>query len=131
MVPHPHGVVHGSDGLDELTTTGHSYVAEIKNGEVREFEITPEEAGLPVAKLDDLLGGTPEENAAAMRRLFDGEKSAYRDVALLNAGASFIVTGQADNLKAGVKLAAQLVDSGKVKEKLAQLIEVSNGVAQS
>ncbi|MCF4098539.1 anthranilate phosphoribosyltransferase [Maritalea mediterranea] len=124
-------VAHGSDGLDELTTTGHSFVAEIKDGKVREFEVSPEDGGLPVAKLADLLGGTPEANAAAMRKLFDGEKSAYRDVALFNAAAAFIVTGQANDLKTGVKLASELVDSGKAKAKLDELVTVSNGVAQS
>lgn len=120
-------VVHGSDGLDEITTTGPTFVASIKDGDMRSFEITPEDAGLPRATPDDLKGGTPEENAQAIHRLLDGEKSAYRDVVLMNAAGAFIVAGRVDNLKDGAALAAETIDSGAAKATLAKLVQASNG----
>ncbi len=120
-------VVHGSDGMDEITTTGPSTVAELKNGKIRVFEVTPEEAGLRRASIEELKGGNPAENAAAIRRLFDGEAGAYRDIVLLNAAAALIVSGKASNLKEGVAAAANIVDSGSAKETLAKLVAVSNG----
>ena len=123
-------VIFGNDGLDELTTTTTSAVAEIKNGEIKEFEISPEDAGLPIAKTEDLLGGTPEENADAIRRLLDGEKSAYRDIVLLNSAAAFLILDKVKDLKEGVELAAKQIDSGAAKQKLADLVAVSNEVAK-
>lgn len=123
-------VIFGNDGLDELTTTTTSSVAEIKNGEIREFEISPEDAGLPFAKTDDLLGGTPQENAEAIRKLLDGEASAYRDIVLLNSAAAFLILDKVKDLKEGVKLAAAQIDSGAAKAKLADLVKVSNEVAK-
>lgn len=120
-------VVHGSDGMDEITTTGPSTVAELKNGKIRVFEVTPEEAGLRRASIEELKGGNPAENAAAICRLFDGEAGAYRDIVLLNAAAALIVSGKASNLKEGVATAANIVDSGSAKETLAKLVAVSNG----
>ncbi len=120
-------VVHGSDGMDEITTTGHSTVAELKNGKIRVFEVTPEEAGLRRASIEELKGGNPAENAAAIRRLFDGDAGAYRDIVLLNAAAALIVSGKASSLKEGVATAANIVDSGGAKETLAKLVAVSNG----
>lgn len=120
-------VVHGSDGLDELTTTGPTFVASIVGGDLRSFEITPEDAGLKRAVLSDLVGGTPEENAAALRALLDGEKGAYRDVVLLNAAAAFIVAGRAGNLREGVALAEAEIDSGRARAVLDKLIATSNG----
>lgn len=120
-------VVHGSDGLDEITTTGPTYVASIIGGDLRSFEITPEDAGLPRAALSDLLGGTPEENAAALRALLDGAKGPYRDIVLMNAAAAFIVAGRAGNLREGVALAEAEIDSGRARAILDKLIVTSNG----
>ncbi len=124
-------VVHGSDGLDELTTTGASHIAELKNGTVREFDITPEEVGLSQTTPDQLIGGTPQENAQAMRALFDGTQNAYRDIVLLNAGAAFVAAEKTDTLKAGVDMAAQVIDAGQAREKLEALIAFSQNQEQS
>lgn len=121
-------VIHGSDGLDELTVTGPSFVAQIANGDLRSFEVTPEQAGLKRYELEDILGGTPEENAAAMRAVLDGAAGAYRDIVLLNAAAALIVADKADDLKAGVAIAAEAIDSGAAKDTLARLVAVSNGL---
>lgn len=120
-------VMHGSDGLDELTVTGPSFVAQIANGDLRSFEVTPEQAGLKRHALKDILGGTPEENAAAIHALFDGAEGAYRDIVLLNAAAALIVADKADDLKSGVAMAKQAIDSGAAKQTLAKLVAVSNG----
>lgn len=120
-------VVHGSDGMDEITTTGPSTVAELKAGKIRVFEVTPEEAGLKRASIADLKGGDPKENAAAIHRLFDGEASAYRDIVLLNAAAALIVSGKAASLREGAAIAARAIDSGAAKAALAKLVAVSNG----
>jgi anthranilate phosphoribosyltransferase len=119
-------VVHGSDGLDEITTTGATYVAEFDGGKVREFEITPEEAGLARATASDLKGGTPADNAEMMRKLLDGAKGPLRDVVSMNAAALLVVAGAAPDLKAGVAKAAQSIDSGAAKAALAALVEISN-----
>lgn len=120
-------VMHGSDGLDELTVTGPSFVAQIAGGDLRSFEVTPEEAGLKRHELKDILGGTPEENAAAIHALFDGADGAYRDIVLLNAAAALIVADKADDLKSGVAMAKEAIDSGAAKQTLAKLVAVSNG----
>lgn len=119
-------VVHGSDGLDELTTTGASYVASLDNGRVREFETTPEEAGLSRARPEDLTGGDPSENAAALWRLLEGERSAYRDISVLNAAAALIVAGRADALAPAARMAEQSIDSGAAKAALEKLVDCSN-----
>ena len=118
-------VVHGSDGLDELTTTGPSTVAELRKGVVTMFEVTPEEAGLPRAKSADLVGGTPAENAVAMQELFEGKETAYRDIVLLNAAAALCVSNKANNLREGVDMAALAIDDGGAKKTLAQLVKTS------
>ena len=118
-------VVHGSDGLDEITTTGPSHVAALENGAVREFEVTPEQAGLPRTELAQLKGGTPAENAAAIMALLGGKASAFRDIVLINAGAALVVAEKAPDLAAGTKLAAQAVDSGAATATLAKLISIS------
>lgn len=120
-------VMHGSDGLDELTVTGPSFVAQIANGDLRSFEVTPEDAGLKRHELKDILGGTPQENAAAIHALFDGADGAYRDIVLLNAAAALIVADRADDLKSGVEMAKYAIDSGTAKRTLAKLVAVSNG----
>jgi anthranilate phosphoribosyltransferase len=120
-------VVHGSDGLDEITVTGSSYVAQIANGDLRSFEVTPEQAGLKRHAPEDIKGGDPEYNAAAIRALLDGEQGAYRDIVLLNAGATLIVADRVQDLRSGAEMAAQLIDSGAARETLARLVAVSNG----
>ncbi len=114
-------VVHGADGLDEITTTGATHVAEVRGGDVRAYQLTPEELGLPRARLADLAGGTPEENAAAMRRVFAGERGPLADVTAANAGAALYVGGMADGIAAGVARAADLLASGAVAAKLDEL----------
>ncbi len=121
-------VVHGSDGLDELTTTGTSYVAELKDGKVATFEVTPEDAGLPRVASDALKGGDPAFNAQAITAMLDGATGPYRDIVLLNAAAALIVAGKAADLKAGVKLAAEAIASGKAKATLAALVATSTKV---
>lgn len=123
-------VVHGSDGLDELTVTGPSFVAQISGGDLRSFEVTPEQAGLKQYELKDILGGTPEENAQAIHDLFDGAPGAYRDIVLLNAAAALIVADKVGNLRDGAQAAAAAIDSGKAKATLARLVAVSNGRAE-
>ncbi|MHA7872181.1 MAG: anthranilate phosphoribosyltransferase, partial [Hyphococcus sp.] len=109
-------VVHGSDGLDELTTTGPSYVAELRNGVIREFMVSPDIAGLPRASLEDLRGGEPQDNAAAIRRLLDGEKGAFRNITALNAGAALVISGKAPDIAAGARLAEAAIDQGRAKQ---------------
>lgn len=119
-------VVHGSDGLDEMTITGASHVAEIHDGKVRVFEVTPEEAGLPRANPATLKGGDAATNAAALRELLDGAAGAYRDVVLLNAAAALVIADKAADLREGAALAAAAIDSGKAKAALDRLVAVTN-----
>lgn len=119
-------VVHGSDGLDELTTTGPTFVASLEGGAVKEFEVTPEEAGLARAAPADLVGGTPEENADAIRKLLDGEKGPFRDIAVLNAAAALVVAEKAGDLNAAARQAEKAVDDGAAKTALLKLVECSN-----
>ncbi|MEO0636967.1 MAG: anthranilate phosphoribosyltransferase [Pseudomonadota bacterium] len=119
-------VVHGS-GLDEITTTGPTKVAEVRGSQVTEFEINPQDAGLPVARMADLKGGDPQHNAAALTALLNGEPSAYRDIVLMNAGAAMVISEKAENLADGVRVAAEAIDSGAAKTTLAKLVAVTNG----
>src|SRR5689334_3979441 len=119
-------VVHGSDGLDEITLTGPTFVAALENGGIRTFEVTPEEGGLGRANGDSLKGGNSDANAVALLSVLDGKPSAYRDVALLNAAAALIVAGKASTLKEGVALGANSLDSGAAAAKLKHLVAVSN-----
>ncbi len=119
-------VVHGADGLDELTTTGPTHVAELKDGDVSLFDVTPADAGLPVARPEDLKGGTPENNAQAMRDLLDGKAGPFRDVVLFNAAASLMVAGTASNLADGVSQAAAAIDQGKARTALETLVAITN-----
>ncbi|TVR97246.1 MAG: anthranilate phosphoribosyltransferase [Rhodospirillales bacterium] len=121
-------VVHGADGLDELTTTAPSFVAELDDGVVRTFEITPEDAGLPRAQPEDLKGGDAETNAAAMRALFGGEHGPFRDVVLLNAAGALVVAGTAFDIRDGVAMAAEAIDTGGARTTLARLVEISHSV---
>ncbi|HYG28384.1 MAG TPA: anthranilate phosphoribosyltransferase, partial [Caulobacteraceae bacterium] len=118
--------VHG-EGMDELTTTGETEVAEWNGESVRLFRVTPEAVGLPRARLSDLTGGSPEENAVALRELLDGRPGPYRDIVLLNAAAGFLVGDKVETLREGVELAAQSIDSGAAQAALDKLIEVTNG----
>ena len=119
-------VVHGSDGLDEITTTGASYVAELKDGKVTAFEVTPEDAGLARADPADLKGGDAETNARAITDLLAGAEGPYRDIVLLNAAAALVVADKAEHLTAGVGLAAEAIASGKAKDTLARLVAITN-----
>ncbi len=119
-------VVHGADGLDELTTTAASHVAEWKNGAVRCFEVTPEQVGLPRSAPEALKGGDAIENARALKALLQGEKGAYRDIVVLNAAAALVVAGKTDHLGLGVGLAAEAIDSGKAWAALEGLVEITN-----
>ncbi|MBI3702173.1 MAG: anthranilate phosphoribosyltransferase [Afipia sp.] len=119
-------VVHGSDGLDEITLTGPTHVAELKNGAIRTFDVTPEDAGLPRAPGAELKGGDANANAKALTAVLEGKPSAYRNVALLNAAAALIVAGKAKDLKEGVALGTKSLDSGAAMEKLKRLAAVSN-----
>ena len=121
--------VHGQ-GLDELTTTGETEVAEWKDGAVRRFTVTPEEAGLPRADLDDLRGGDAEENALALRGLLDGASGAYRDIVLLNAAAALVVADRAADLAEGAAQAAAVIDDGRAAKALADLVEATNAVIE-
>ena len=119
-------VVHGSDGLDEITISGPTYVAALENGAVRTFEVTPEEVGLARQKPEALRGGDAEQNAKALVAVLKGVKGPFRDVALLNAAAGLVVAGRAKDLKQGVALAAKSIDSGAAKARLDRLVQVSN-----
>jgi anthranilate phosphoribosyltransferase len=120
-------VVHGHDGLDELTTTGATDVAELKGGKVTVFEVTPADAGLAPAKLSDLRGGDEKENAAAIREVLAGKRTPLRDIAVLNAAAALIVAGKAVNLADGAALAAHAIESGAARKALEKLVAISNG----
>jgi anthranilate phosphoribosyltransferase len=119
-------VAHGSDGLDEITTSGPSYVAALENGSVRTFEITPEEIGLPRAKPEALRGGDAQANAEALLAVLKGRKGPFRDIAVLNAAAALVVAGKAKDLKQGATLANKSLDSGEAEGRLDRLIVISN-----
>ena len=116
--------VHGQ-GMDEITTTGETQVAEWRDGQVRLFRITPEAVGLPRASLAELTGGAPNENAAALRDLLAGAKGPYRDIVLINAAAAFLVADRVETLREGVELAGQVLDEGKAAQALARLVAIA------
>lgn len=120
-------VVHGHDGLDELTLTGKSFVAELKDGSVREFEINPEDAGLPTALLEDLKGGDVGTNAKALEHALSGMESAHKNAILYNAAAGLLIAGKATNLKEGVAQARQAIDDGSAFRTLKKWALVSHG----
>jgi anthranilate phosphoribosyltransferase len=120
-------VVHGSDGMDEITASGHSTVARLQGGRITVTEITPEEAGLPRYPVGAVTGGTADENAEALRRLLGGEPGAYRDTVLLNASVALMVAGKAANLPEGVAAAAGSIDGGRAAEVLGRLVALTNG----
>jgi anthranilate phosphoribosyltransferase len=118
-------VVHGQ-GLDEITTTGPTQIAEWREGAVRLFTVTPEAVGLERADLADLRGGDPEVNAQAIRSLLDGAKGAYRDVVTLNAAAALLVAERVETLREGVQMAAEVIDDGRAKAALETLVQTSH-----
>ncbi|MDA1091252.1 MAG: anthranilate phosphoribosyltransferase [Proteobacteria bacterium] len=119
-------VVHGADGLDEMTTTGPTYVAELKDGKVSTFEVSPQDAGLPTAKPEDLKGGDGDYNATALRAVMDGAAGAYRDITIYNAAGALIVAGKATGLKDGAAQAAAAIDDGRAKAALDAMVAITN-----
>ncbi len=119
-------LVHGSDGTDELTITGISWVSVLENGAVSDIEIHPEDAGLPTHSFDDITGGTPQENGRALAAVLSGTKNAYRDAVLLNAAAALLIADGAADLREGVAIAAASIDSGKALEKLQALARITS-----
>lgn len=117
-------VVHGADGLDELSTTGDNFVCEVLGTEVREFTVRPQDAGLPLASLADLKGGDADYNAQRIRSLLAGEKDAYRDIVLFGTAAALQIAERVDSLSAGVELAAKAIDSGQAQQTLSRLISI-------
>jgi len=120
-------VMCGSDGMDEITTTGPTYIAELKQGEIREFSLTPEEFGISQASEDDLKGGDPEFNAAAIKRLLAGETGAFRDIVLMNAGAALVISGKAKAMQDGIDAARAAIDSGAAARTLDRMVAISRG----
>ena len=123
-------VVHGSDGMDEITVTGETFVAEVEGGEIREYEVSPEDSGLPTHSPDGLLGGDAHLNARILRDVLSGEETGpARDVTLLNAGAAIYVAGLAADLPSGVRLAAKSVDGGEALEALRSFVRTTRRLA--
>ncbi|MDH3667406.1 MAG: anthranilate phosphoribosyltransferase [Paracoccaceae bacterium] len=118
-------LVHGSDGTDEISIAGPSAVVALKDGQITEREVHPEEAGLPVHPFREIIGGPPEENAMRLRALLDGAEGAYRDAALLNSAAALMIAGRAGDLKEGAAIAAESIDSGAAKAKVAALAKAT------
>ena len=119
-------VVHGSDGLDEVTTTGVTHVAALENGKVREFTISPDDFGIDTASLNDLRGGSPEENAEYLRALLDGATGAYRDIVIMNAAVALVAGGHETDLKTGAKRARHSIDDGHARNALDALVHITN-----
>ncbi len=118
-------VVHGEDHADEISITGRTSISELRNGTIRDYHIEPETCGLNRAPLDSIRGGAAGENAQIINRILDGEEGPPRDVVLLNAAAVFVASGKAADLKEGVEIARESIDSGKAKRKLAELVRFS------
>src|SRR5690348_5350836 len=124
-------VVHGLDGLDEITITGPTRVAEVREGNVRSYEVTPEEFGFPRASLQTISGGDASDNAAIIREILEGKKSACRDVVVLNAAAALVAASRADHIRDALPLAAQSLDSGAARRKLDALVRFTNSVVSN
>ncbi|MGH3794486.1 MAG: anthranilate phosphoribosyltransferase [Pseudonocardiaceae bacterium] len=122
-------VVHGGDGLDEVTTADSTFVGHLEGGTVRTFEVCPEDVGLPRARPEALRGGSAAANAAALKAVLEGQRGAYRDVTIFNAAAALVVGGRADDLRHGVALAIDVIDDGRALDQLKRLVAVSNGAA--
>jgi anthranilate phosphoribosyltransferase len=119
-------LVHGGDGLDEITTTATTEVVELKDGQIRAFTISPEDAGLSRAAPADLKGGDPAHNAQALQAVLAGARNAYRDIAVLNAAAALVIADRAADLAEGAALAARALDEGAAAATLAKLVQISN-----
>ena len=119
-------VVHGRDGLDEITISGPTKIAEVRDGNVRSYEIAPEDFGLQRAPLTDIAGGDAQQNAAIIRAVLEGERSARRDVVVLNAAAALVAAGHADHISQAVPLAAYAIDCGHARQRLQLLVEFTN-----
>jgi len=119
-------VVHGSDGLDEITTAGPTMIAELNNGRVRTFQVTPEDVGLNIVRPEQLRGADPARNAAALRAVLEGADGPYRDIATFNAAAALVVAGRAQDLRDGVEIATKAIDSGAALACLEHLIVLTN-----
>jgi anthranilate phosphoribosyltransferase len=119
-------VVHGLEGLDEISLCGPTKVAELRDGEVKEYSVEPEQFGLKRCRLEELHGGNPEQSAVIVRGILEGAKGSTRDVVLLNSGAALCVSGKAATIQDGIRLAGESIDSGKARQKLAQLVEMTN-----
>jgi anthranilate phosphoribosyltransferase len=123
-------VFYGEDGLDELTTTAASHVFELEGGSLREYRLDPQELGLHRSASADLRGGTPAENAAIIRQVFEGEKGARREVVMLNAAAAAVAAGSAKDFREGLALAARSIDSGAAGRALDRLVRTSTAVKE-
>ena len=119
-------VVNGSDGLDEITTTGSSYIAELKNNKIFSYEINPSNYDIAISDPSSLVGGEPSENAKKISSLLEGEKGSFRDIVILNSAAALYVGGLASDIKEGIKLSNQSIDKGLARLALNKLIQVSN-----
>ena len=120
-------LVHGSDGTDELTITGVSWASVLReDGSIDDIEIHPEDAGLPIHPFEDIVGGTPEENAVAFNALLDGAPSAYRDAVLLNSAAALVIADAAPDLKTGAEMARESIDSGAARKKISAVARITN-----
>jgi anthranilate phosphoribosyltransferase len=119
-------VVHGMDGLDEISLCAPTKVAELRGGQVKEYTVEPEQFGLKCCRIEDLHGGNPQESAAIVRGVLQGDQGPARDVVLFNGGAALYVGGSALTIQDGMRLAAESIDSGKAREKLSRLVELTN-----
>ena len=117
---------HGQDGMDEISICAPTKIFEVKDGAIKEFTIAPEDFGLKTASLESIRGGEPQENADALRKLLQGEKSSYRDAVLLNAGAGIYSSGKASSISQGIQLAADSIDSGSALTILDKLTSATN-----
>ncbi|HYE91845.1 MAG TPA: anthranilate phosphoribosyltransferase, partial [Terriglobales bacterium] len=122
-------VVHGADGLDEISITGESQLSEVREGNVRSYTVRPEDFGLPRASLADLRGGDRQQNAQIIRDVLGGQRGPRRDIVLMNAAAALVAGGRAAELKDGVALAAQSIDSGGARDRLERLVAYSQKLA--
>lgn len=118
-------IVHGSDGLDEITVTGPTEICELKDGKIRRFQISPGDIGLPLWQVQDIRGGDPASNAAAIRDLFSGRTGAYRDIVVMNAAGALVIAGAAKDFADGARMANESIDQGHARAKLDQLIEAT------
>ncbi|MFH1877912.1 MAG: anthranilate phosphoribosyltransferase, partial [Candidatus Omnitrophota bacterium] len=119
-------IVHGRDGLDEVTITGKTYISELKNGVIRSFQVSPSDFGVRKASLNDIKGGSALNNARLIRGILSGKKGPRRDIVLMNAGLALMAAGKAGSFREGADLAEKTIDSGKAEEKLDQFIQFTN-----